>query len=28
VRKMASNDPIGAETNALWRAVLARYGKP
>lgn len=28
VRKMASNDPIGAETNALWRALLARYGKP
>ncbi len=28
VRKLPSNDPKGAETNALWRAVLAKYGKP
>jgi CubicO group peptidase (beta-lactamase class C family) len=27
-RKLPSNDPKGAETNALWRALLARFGKP
>ena len=28
VRKLASNDPKGAETNALWRALAAKYAKP
>ncbi|MBL8703706.1 MAG: serine hydrolase [Rhodospirillales bacterium] len=28
VRKLPSNDPKGAETNALWRALLAKHAKP
>ena len=28
VRKLPSNDPKSAETNALWRALLATLGKP
>lgn len=26
VRKMPANDPVGAETSVLWRALLAKYG--